>query len=77
MARCPLWVISGHMQCKKPYPLYPRKRTLGVRDAKWWSVALKVQTMLARALRLAPHSRSGPKATARRAPSFSVYDVME
>ena len=25
--RCLLWVISGHMQCKKPCPLYPRKRT--------------------------------------------------
>src|SRR5262245_20005119 len=23
---CPLWVISGHMQCKTPCPLYPRKR---------------------------------------------------
>jgi hypothetical protein len=40
-------------------------------------VALKVQTMLARALRPAPHSRSGPKATARRPQNFSVYDVME
>src|SRR5262249_4336929 len=27
MAGCPLWVISGHMQCKKVCPLYPRKRT--------------------------------------------------
>ena len=26
--RCPLWVISGHMQCKKACQLYPRKRTL-------------------------------------------------
>ena len=26
--QCPLWVISGHLQCKKPCPLYPRKRTL-------------------------------------------------
>jgi hypothetical protein len=25
--RCPLWVISGHMQCKEACPLYPRKRT--------------------------------------------------
>src|SRR5262245_12392170 len=24
---CPLWVNSGHMQCKKPSPLYPQKRT--------------------------------------------------
>jgi hypothetical protein len=23
-ARCPLWVISGHMQCKKACPLYPK-----------------------------------------------------
>ena len=22
-----LWVISGHLQCKKACPLYPRKRT--------------------------------------------------
>ena len=65
------------MQRKRSCPLYPRKRTLGVKDAKWWSVALKVQTMLARALRPAPHSRSGPKATARRPQNFSVYDVME
>ena len=26
--RCPLWVKSGHVQCKRPCPLYPRKRTL-------------------------------------------------
>src|SRR5262249_47719431 len=26
-ASCPLWVISGHMQCKRACPLYPRKRT--------------------------------------------------
>ena len=25
--QCPLWVISGHLQCKKECPLYPRKRT--------------------------------------------------
>jgi flavorubredoxin len=25
--RCPLCVKSGHMQCKTPCPLYPRKRT--------------------------------------------------
>ena len=25
--QCPLWVISGHLQRKKPCPLYPRKRT--------------------------------------------------
>ena len=25
--QCPLWVTSGHMQCKKACPLYPRKRT--------------------------------------------------
>ena len=24
---CPLWVISGHMQCKRAYPLHIRKRT--------------------------------------------------
>ena len=23
---CPLWVISGHVQCKRACPLYPRKR---------------------------------------------------
>ena len=26
----PLWVISGHMQCKRARPLYPRKRTCAV-----------------------------------------------
>ena len=25
--RCPLWVISGHLQCKTPCPLYVQKRT--------------------------------------------------
>src|SRR5262249_43423784 len=25
--RCPLWVKSRHMQCKRACPLYPRKRT--------------------------------------------------
>ena len=25
---CPLWVKSRHSRCKKPCPLYPRKRTL-------------------------------------------------
>src|SRR5262249_49179243 len=25
--RWPRWLISGHMQCKKTCPLYPRKRT--------------------------------------------------
>jgi len=29
-ARCPLWVISGHLQCNSPCPLYPRKRTCAV-----------------------------------------------
>ena len=24
---CPLWVISGHLQCKTTCPLYPQKRT--------------------------------------------------
>jgi hypothetical protein len=24
---CPLWVKSGHVQCKRACPLYPRKRT--------------------------------------------------
>src|SRR5215510_11226230 len=24
--QCPLWVKSGHLQCKKACPLYPRKR---------------------------------------------------
>src|SRR5262249_26256166 len=24
--RCPLWVKSGHMQCNRACPLYPRKR---------------------------------------------------
>src|SRR5215470_9219852 len=23
---CPLWVISGHVQCKRACPLYPQKR---------------------------------------------------
>ena len=23
-AECPLWVISGHLQCKKSCPLYPQ-----------------------------------------------------
>ena len=33
--RCPLWVISGHLQCKKACPLYPRKRTCAVhRDVR-------------------------------------------
>ena len=27
VGRCPLWVKSGHMQCKSTCPLYPRKRT--------------------------------------------------
>src|SRR5262245_59717806 len=27
---CPLWVISGHMQCKTACPLYPQKRTCAV-----------------------------------------------
>src|SRR5262249_41003516 len=27
---CPHWVISGHMQCTNPCPLYPRKRTCAV-----------------------------------------------
>jgi Uncharacterised protein family UPF0547 len=26
---CPLWVKSGHLQCKSACPLYPRKQTLG------------------------------------------------
>ena len=26
-AQCPLWVISGHLRCKRACPLYPRKRT--------------------------------------------------
>jgi len=26
-APCPLWVKSGHMQCKMACPLYLRKRT--------------------------------------------------
>jgi hypothetical protein len=26
--RCPLWVISGHLHCNRPCPLYPRKQTL-------------------------------------------------
>src|SRR5262249_139178 len=26
-AECPLWVKSGHVQCKTACPLYPRKRT--------------------------------------------------
>src|SRR5262249_9715678 len=27
---CPLWVISGHVRCKRPCPLCPRKRTCAV-----------------------------------------------
>jgi hypothetical protein len=27
-SQCPLWVISGHLQCKTSCPLYPRKRTV-------------------------------------------------
>ena len=30
MGPCPLWVISGHMQCKMACPLCPRKRTCAV-----------------------------------------------
>ena len=29
-AICPLWVISGHLQCKTTCPLYSRKRTCAV-----------------------------------------------
>jgi hypothetical protein len=29
-SRCPLWVISGHLQRKTECPLYPRKRTCAV-----------------------------------------------
>jgi len=25
--QCRFWGISGHLQCYRPYPLYPRKRT--------------------------------------------------
>src|SRR5262245_51728011 len=28
--RCPLWVKSRHVQCKRPCPLYPRKQTYAV-----------------------------------------------
>src|SRR5262249_57271593 len=28
--RLPLWVNSGHLQCKKACPLYPRKQTCAV-----------------------------------------------
>jgi len=28
--RCPLWVRSGHLQCKTAYPLYPQERTFAV-----------------------------------------------
>src|SRR5262245_58662498 len=28
--RCPLWVISGHLHCNRPCPLYPHKRTFAV-----------------------------------------------
>src|SRR5262245_56152752 len=31
---CPLWVVSGHLQCKRACPLYSRKRT--------WSACQKV-----------------------------------
>src|SRR5262249_52485540 len=26
VSQCPLWVISGHMQCKQPCPLHPQSR---------------------------------------------------
>src|SRR5690348_17205 len=29
-ARCPLWVISGHLHCNRSCPLYPQKRTCSV-----------------------------------------------
>src|SRR4029077_4801714 len=29
-AQCPLWVMSGHVQCKTPCPVYPRKRTFAI-----------------------------------------------
>ena len=28
--QCPLWVKTGHTQCKRACPLYPRKRTCAV-----------------------------------------------
>jgi hypothetical protein len=31
--RCPLWVISGHLRCKRPCPFYPRKRTFAAQNA--------------------------------------------
>jgi hypothetical protein len=33
-SECPLWVISGHLQCKTACPLYARKRTLGIARAR-------------------------------------------
>ena len=30
-SKCQLWVISGHLQCKKACSLYPQKRTLARR----------------------------------------------
>ena len=29
MGKCPLWVKSRHLRCKKLCPLYPQKRTFG------------------------------------------------
>ena len=29
-SQCPLWVKSRHVQCKRPCPLYPQKRTCAV-----------------------------------------------
>ena len=35
---CPLWVKSRHVQCTKPCPLYPRKRTfLGAGEYPLWA----------------------------------------
>src|SRR5262245_22392104 len=37
--RCPLWVKSRHMQCKRACPLYTRKRT----GASHWAMSAKGQ----------------------------------
>jgi hypothetical protein len=47
--RCPLWVISGHVQCKTAYPLYPRKRTLAVHKSMSTALGQK-QTLAQRAI---------------------------
>src|SRR5262245_35057024 len=42
MTQCPLWVISGHMQCKKPCAFYPQSRPRK-RTCRKWSCPLHSQ----------------------------------